>query len=103
MTTHQSPRGSLSQTQLDFYEREGYLVLPQLLNDTDMAPPRRAMMEKVAMIADELLADGLVKDKLEHLPFEKRLAALFTNLTDNDFLKYGRSWRDRLPGYYWMM
>jgi hypothetical protein len=28
---------------------------------------------------------------------------LFQNLTDKEFLRYGRSWRDRLPGYYHLM
>ena len=28
---------------------------------------------------------------------------MFENLTDKEFLRYGRSWRDRLPGYYRLM
>jgi ectoine hydroxylase-related dioxygenase (phytanoyl-CoA dioxygenase family) len=31
------------------------------------------------------------------------LAELFTNLTSEDFLKYGRSWRDRFEGYFHLM
>ena len=61
------------------------------------------MEYKVSLIAADLLAAGLVPDLLEHLPFETRLAALFADLTDKDFLKYGRGWRDRLPGYYELM
>ena len=91
--------GSLTPAQVAFYETEGYLVLPHLLSETDLAPAREAMEHKVSMIADGLLADGLITDKLEHLPFRYRLAGLFANLTDKDFLKYGRSWRDRLPGW----
>lgn len=93
-------RGSLSKDQMHFYEREGYVVLENLIGEADMAGPKRAMEEKVSQIADELFADGLIADKLEHLPFAYRLAGLFANLTDRDFLKFGRGWRDRLPGYY---
>lgn len=95
--------GSLTQEQLETYNREGYLVLPQFLDDSDMAPAREAMLEKTSFIADELYAGGLIKDKLEQEPFETRLARLFDGLADADFLKYGRGWRDRLPGYYYLM
>jgi phytanoyl-CoA hydroxylase len=95
--------GSLTGEQVAFYELEGYLVLPHLLDEQDMAPTRAAMMDKVSMIADALYADGLIDDKREDEPFETRLAALFQNLTDKEFLRYGRSWRDRLPGYYHLM
>lgn len=100
----ESPRsGSLSPEQLQFYETEGYLVLPGLLDDEDLAPAREAMTQKIDLIAEELYAAGLVADRLEHRPFESRLADLFSGLTDQDFLKYGRSWRDRLPGYFTLM
>jgi hypothetical protein len=92
--------GSLSKEQLEFYDREGYLLLPDLLSEKDMEAPKQAMKDKVSMIANDLFKEGLIADKLEHLPFETRLAELFRGLTDQQFLKYGRGWRDRLPGYY---
>lgn len=61
------------------------------------------MNQKVEEIARELLASGLVPDTLPALPFETRLARLFVGLTDADFLKYGRSWRERKVGYYALM
>jgi len=95
--------GSLMAAQVEFYEAEGYLVLPHLLSATDLGPVQEALQTKVSMIAGELLAAGLITDPLEHLPFRSRLAALFAGLTDAEFLKYGRKWRDRLPGYYDLM
>lgn len=95
--------GSLSKEQIDLYNEQGYLVLPRLLSDEELAPAREAMNEKVSRIADELLRDGLIKDKLEDRPFRYRLAELFKDLNAEDFLKYGRSWRDRLPGYFYLM
>ena len=95
--------GSLTAEQLSQYDEQGYLVLPRLLDEDDLAPVQAAMTEKVSLIAGGLLAHGLITDPLEALPFETRLAALFHGLTDADFLRYGRSWRDRLPGYYHLM
>ncbi|WP_158602198.1 phytanoyl-CoA dioxygenase family protein [Cohnella endophytica] len=100
---HQSENGSLTKEQIDFYNSEGYLVLPRLLSHEELAPAREAMNQKVSEIADELNAAGLVEDKLEDRPFKYRLAELFKDLTPEDFLKYGRSWRDRIPGYFHLM
>ena len=95
--------GTLTAEQIGHYDREGYLVIENLLTDADMAPARAAMTEKVNQIADELFRDGKIKNKLENEPFATRLARLFDGLTDKDFLQYGRSWRDRIPGYFILM
>ena len=95
--------GTLTAQQIEHYDREGYLVIETLLTDADMAPARAAMTEKVNQIADDLFRDGKIKSKLEHEPFPTRLARLFDGLTDKDFLQYGRSWRDRIPGYFILM
>ena len=101
--SEQSTMGSLSAAQIDFYDLEGYLVLPHLLDEQDTAGVRQAMQAKVDQIANDLCTDGLIRDKYEDEPFEFRLARLFDGLSDEEFLKYGRSWRDRLPGYYDLM
>ena len=95
--------GSLTEAQLRHYHEEGYLPLPDLLDPSDLQGVRQAMSEKVSLISEALLEQKLISDKLESLPFEKRLAALFENLDDKDFLQFGRGWRDRLPGYYDLM
>lgn len=101
MTTLQY--GSLTHQQLEYYDREGYIVLEALLSSEDMQPARASMMHKVDVIADDLFSHGLIKNKWENEPFASRLARLFDGLTDTDFLKYGRGWRDRFPGYYLLM
>jgi phytanoyl-CoA hydroxylase len=93
----------LTAEQKAVYERDGYLVLDRLLGDADLADVREAMTLKVDTIAVELLRDGKISDALKDEPFEYRLAKLFASLTDADFLKYGPSWRDRLPGYFTLM
>jgi phytanoyl-CoA hydroxylase len=97
------PQGSLREEQIHFYDAEGYLVLPDFLSQEDMQPAREAMLQKVSMIAEELYANGLITSKLEREPFDARLARLFDGLSDNEFVKFGRSWRDRLPGYFHLM
>ena len=101
---HSMPAGgSLTPEQLRAYNAEGYLVLPDLLGETDMAAPRAAMMDKTSEIAAALREQGLIEDTFEDEPFESRLARLFEGLTNADFLQFGRGWRDRLPGYFHLM
>ena len=95
--------GSLTAEQTDFYHRQGYLVMERLLGDADLRPAREAMCRKVDAIAAELLERGLVDDLRRDSPFETRLAELFDGKTDEEFLEYGRSWRDRDPGYFELM
>jgi phytanoyl-CoA hydroxylase len=95
--------GSLTAEQRAFYDREGYLVLPSLLSHDELKPVREALEQKVSEIAESLRADGLITDKRENDPFETRLVNLFKKLTEADFLKYGRSWRDLYPGYFHLM
>jgi ectoine hydroxylase-related dioxygenase (phytanoyl-CoA dioxygenase family) len=94
---------ALTPEQISTYNDTGYLVLPDLLNESDMAPVREALTQKVDMIAEELLAAGLINDPLPDESFPNRLARLFDGLTAADFLRFGRSWRDRIPGYFTLM
>jgi phytanoyl-CoA hydroxylase len=89
-------RGSLTPEQVEFYRTEGYLVLPRLLTDEDMAPARAAMAEKVSEIAADLYAGGLVSDTRDSDPFKTRLARLFDGLTDADFLARSRRHPERV-------
>src|SRR4028119_925974 len=68
---------SLTSEQLAAYDIDGYIVLENLLDDTDMAPPRGAMMEKVDEIANDLFKSGLITDLCRDEPFPTRLARLF--------------------------
>ena len=96
-------RGSLTEEQVEFYRLEGFLVLENLLSEPDLAGVRASMAARVDEIAADLLGAGLITQTFADGPFESRLAQLFTGLDDKTFLKYGRSWRDRLPGYFDLM
>jgi ectoine hydroxylase-related dioxygenase (phytanoyl-CoA dioxygenase family) len=95
--------GSLSAEQREQYIAEGYIVIPSLLNKDDLAGVTKAMSDKTSEIANDLFAAGKIPQLFEDEPFESRLARLFDNLTDEDFLVYGRGWRCRRPGYYDIM
>ena len=95
--------GSLTPKQLAFYDREGYLIVGGLLGDADLRPAREAMARKVEVIATDLLEHGLIDDPRGDSPFETRLAELFAGRSDEEFLNYGRGWRDRDPGYFELM
>ncbi|MBA3868030.1 MAG: phytanoyl-CoA dioxygenase family protein [Anaerolineae bacterium] len=103
MTLNKTQSAFLTDAQINFYNDEGYLLLPDFLTDEEMRPARQAMEEKTAEIADELYAIGATSQKFEDYPFESRLARLFDSLQDSDFLKFGRSWRERRPGYFQLM
>lgn len=96
-------RGSLSAEQVATYDEDGFLVLPDLVDDADMAVVRAALTSKVDQIAAELLQAGLISDPLTDEPFRTRLAKLFDGLPAEHFLTYGRSWRDRIAGYHTLM
>jgi len=85
------------------YDIEGYIVLPSLLDEGDMATVKAAMSDKVSEIAADLLAAGKIAHTFEEEPFPSRLARLFDNLSDQDFLVYGRGWRERRAGYFDLM
>jgi ectoine hydroxylase-related dioxygenase (phytanoyl-CoA dioxygenase family) len=93
----------LTQEQVDFYWREGYVQLTGLLNTEDLVPIKEALTSKVSEIADEMIRAGKILDALVDEPFETRLAKLFEGLSDAEFLEFGRSWRDRHPGYFTFM
>jgi len=102
-TANPSSHAFLSEEQVRFYREEGYLVLPEFLSNAELLPAQKAMEDKVEEIAQDLLRAGLIVSTYAGLPFETRLAALFRGLTDDQFLGYGRSWRERRPGYYHLM
>ncbi len=103
METLTVPGGSLTQEQREHYDSQGYLVLPNLVSLEELQPIKDSLSEKVESIAQELSERGLIQDLHEDAPFETRLGLLFSELTDREFNKYGRSWRERRPGFYDLM
>ena len=70
----------LSSQQRQRYEEDGYLILPNLLNDRDLAPVRRAIMRHVDQEAKRLSSEGEIQDLHERLSFTRRLKEVYRSL-----------------------
>ena len=66
----------LTQEQLDFFHREGYVHVPGVLGDADLAPVQADLEEIVDRNARRLLAEGKVDRDYAELPFDRRLVPL---------------------------
>jgi len=97
------PGGSLTEAQRRQYDEAGYIVLPELITLEELQPIKDSLSEKVETIAAELLEKGLIDDTYPDAPFETRLGLLFSELSDREFNSFGRSWRERRPGFYDLM
>ena len=70
----------LSADQLHRFQENGYLIVRQVLGDTQLAPIRRVMERAVDRQVRQWHAQGLIEDRCEGEPFETRYAALRTQL-----------------------
>lgn len=67
----------LSQAQIDFFYREGYLMVPDVFTPMDLMPLREELSEVVDITAKLLKEENKLSDTYENLPFERRLAAIW--------------------------
>jgi len=74
--THVASTSGLTTDQIRCFEREGYLVLPDLLSDTDLQPAIDDIERAVDDTAAELVAAGKLSRGFVELDFEHRLAAI---------------------------
>ena len=79
----------LSADQLHRFQENGYLIVRQVLGDTQLAPIRRVMERAVDRQARQWHAQGLIEDRCEGEPFETRYAALRTQPPAT----FSNSWR----------
>ena len=66
----------LTQKQLSKFENEGYLLVRQALDDSDLAPVIHEYETYINRRAHELLAEGKISQLYEAQPFEQRLASI---------------------------
>ena len=66
----------LTDDQLDFFHREGYLVADNVFSDDDLRPVIAEVTEAIDERARDLVASGELSRTYEELPFETRLAAI---------------------------
>ncbi len=68
--------GPLSPEQVDFFHREGYLVVPQLFTDRDLQPVIDEINQEIDRLAAQLLAQGRLSRTYSQEGFERRLAKI---------------------------
>jgi phytanoyl-CoA hydroxylase len=82
-----APR-TLSADQLLAFQRDGFLVVPQLADQARIEAVRAAFGEHDLRLLAELAREGLVSADYAHLPFERRFA-----LAGSHAARFGRGWR----------
>jgi len=73
---------SITQSQQDQFENEGYIILPKVLSPDVVESARRSVQQLVDREADKLMERGLISDPLKSEPFETRLLRLYENHLD---------------------
>ena len=77
-----SPRPP-SAEQCAFFQREGYLIVPDVFDPADLEPVRQALHREIAKKAAELKRDGQLTNLHEELAFDQRLAAIQQDSKEN--------------------
>lgn len=72
----------LTTQQQEQFDRDGYIILRQVLSTAQVEGAREAMQELVEREAHKLLEQGLISNLMEDEPFETRLLRLYQNHLD---------------------
>ena len=66
----------LTQSQIDHFEQEGYVLLEGVLTDSDLDPVIEEYIDHIDRRALELFAEGKISQLHEEAPFDRRLALI---------------------------
>jgi len=64
---------SLSTEQREHFEREGYLIVPDVFDPADLEPLRNELDQKIRELVQEQVAQGVIDNAAEDEPFERQL------------------------------
>lgn len=73
----------LSQDTVNDYERDGFVIVRGLLQDSDLDPVRRVIASQVDREARVLKNAGVIADLFEDAPFERRIYEVYKNIKRN--------------------
>ncbi|MDB6167792.1 MAG: hypothetical protein JWM88_656 [Verrucomicrobia bacterium] len=73
----------LSPQQVRFFHEEGYVIVPNVFDPSDLEPLRRELHQEIGRKARELKAAGKLADLHEELDFDHQLAALHRDSQEN--------------------
>ncbi len=74
---------SLTPEQIAHFHREGYLIVPDVMEPEALEPLRQALHQALAQKAAELQTAGRLTDPHEDLDFDRRLAAIHRDSSAN--------------------
>ena len=77
-----SPK-SLTPQQVSFFHEEGYLIVPDVFDPTDLEPLRNALHDEIERKLKTMRAEGKVANIHADLDFDHRLAAIHRDSSDN--------------------
>ena len=66
----------IERARVDAYRNDGYLPVPGVFTETDLAPVRAAIEEEVDQFAERLVREGKVSSSFAGEPFDRRLVRL---------------------------
>ncbi|MEM7539879.1 MAG: phytanoyl-CoA dioxygenase family protein [Chloroflexota bacterium] len=72
----------LNQSQIDFFNENGYLIIEDVLSDDDIAAVREEYTTILDREAPRLVDEGLLSQTYAHLPFEERYTHMLCELDD---------------------
>lgn len=67
----------LTQAQIEEFNQNGFVIVPNLFDPTDFDPIRNAITAFIDRRADELMREGKIKHLYENEPFEKRIGSIY--------------------------
>ena len=69
--------GRLTAQELTQYENDGYVMVPDVFDESDLEPVRRELTEVIHQAATQYCAEDRLSRMHEEEPFETRLTRLF--------------------------
>jgi ectoine hydroxylase-related dioxygenase (phytanoyl-CoA dioxygenase family) len=75
--------GAFDSTEVEFFNREGYIVAENVFEPSDLEPLRAALTDAIDNKIEELRQAGRLTETYADLPFEKRLTRIYRDDADN--------------------
>jgi hypothetical protein len=71
-----SPR-SLTPSEISFFQKEGYLIVPDVFDPADLEPVRQELHREINRKARELKAEGILSDLHEDMDLDHQISAIY--------------------------
>ena len=75
--------GVFDPTEVEFFNREGYIIAENVFEPSDLEPLRGALSDAIAEKIEELRQQGRLTETYADLSFEKRLTRIYRDDAEN--------------------